>query len=208
MKELNLEVNEIDILQLHRIDYPELALIKSRIESDLETLFDLLSHKYKFDMILPLVIDGFPRSDVDLVSIRLLRTKIIRLRNDHREILSQIDKHLTQKFAVKEGHESETVIMETPKIPSIPFALVKSIVNNSPSDKAGLVSGDRIVAFDKTINVTNHRKLAAIAKRVNESRDQEICIHILRNGKVIALSLTPSDTWGGQSLLGCHIVLI
>ncbi|WPK25795.1 hypothetical protein PUMCH_003126 [Australozyma saopauloensis] len=209
MKALNLEVSEVDILDLSLMNYRQLALAKSDIETTLESLFGLLSKKYNFDMTLPLVIDGFPRNDVDVVSIRLLRTKIIRLRNDHEMVLKHIDRHLMEQLGAKENQSIESIqIAIEPQVNAVPFALVKTVEERSPSNKAGLRSGDRIILFDKTIDVSNHEKLTAVAKRVKEREDQSIEITVLRDGSVEVLSLVPTSNWEGRGLLGCHIVPI
>lgn len=209
MKALNLEVSEVDILDLSLMNYRQLALAKSDIETTLESLFGLLSKRYNFDMTLPLVIDGFPRNDVDVVSIRLLRTKIIRLRNDHEMVLKHIDRHLMEQLGANENKSIESIQIATePQVNAVPFALVKTVEERSPSNKAGLRSGDRIILFDKTIDVSNHEKLTAVAKRVKEREDQSIEITVLRDASVEVLSLVPTSNWEGRGLLGCHIVPI
>lgn len=209
MKALNIEAIDIDSLDLNKLSYHELANAKRNVEDTLESLFALLTHEYKFDMTLPLVIDGFPRNDVDVVSIRLLRTKIIRLRNDHQKILEQIDVQLKEKIGRQGGMNPEVgQENESFKTPQIPFALVKSVVKNSPSDQAGLISGDRIVSFDETINAANHERLTSIAKRVSECEDKTVKVAVVRGAENLILYLTPTDKWGGQGLIGCHIVPI
>lgn len=209
MMALNLEAMEIDTLELPNLSYLELAKAKSNVEDTLEGLFNLLTHEYKFDMMLPLVIDGFPRNDVDVFSVRLLRTKIIRLRNDHQKILEQIDVQLKEKIGHIESVESASGIEYESNINQrVPFALVKTVMEKSPSDQAGLISGDRIVSFDETINAANHERLTSIAKRVKECKDETIKVVVLRGTEYISLDLTPTDKWSGQGLLGCHIVPI
>lgn len=208
MRALNIEMNEIDLLQLPLMSYQDLARAKGLIESNLTSLFDLLTHKYKFDMNLPLVIDGFPRNDVDVVSVRLIRTKIIRLRNDHSVVMQHLATHLSKKLKNSDSETVPSSASEQKTHHTIPFALVKLVVSESPSAKAGLASGDRIIVFDKTINVTNHDRLTAIAQRVNERKNVAVEVEILRNEERMVVSLTPSDNWEGKGLLGCHIVPI
>ena len=51
---------------------------------------------------IPLVTpDGFPRSDLDVVTIRLLRIRIIRLRNDDRKVIHLLDDRMAQEFATR-----------------------------------------------------------------------------------------------------------
>lgn len=206
MKALNLDMAQPDILQLPHMNYLELAAVKRHIESSLETLFDLLLHEYRFDETLPLVIDGFPRNDVDVVSIRLLRARIIKLRNDHKQVLHHIETQLAEKLAP--GSTPENSQTNHPRPVAVPFALVKSVLPSSPSDKAGLRSGDQIVTFDGEINATNHEKLAAVGRRVQERKNKPLSVGLLRKGESVTLTLTPSDNWEGIGLLGCHIAPI
>ncbi|KAG7867712.1 hypothetical protein KL918_002309 [Ogataea parapolymorpha] len=85
MSVLNLDVvpsTEPDALA--SMDLAQLASLRSRIEAQIDTLHARL-YAQNADMDTPLVSDdGFPRSDIDVVQIRLLRTQIIRLRNDWR----------------------------------------------------------------------------------------------------------------------------
>lgn len=212
MKALNIDVKEIAVDSLFSMSYAELAQAKSLLESTLESLFDLLSNKYKFDMDLPLVINGYPRRDIDVVSIRLLRAKIIRLRNDHKQVLQQIDHHLSQKLARKEPIEDAGPInsqdLNGSKGFGAPFAVIKSVVDNSPSHQAGLESGDKIVKFDESIDATNHENLKALANRVKSRKGYSINVVVYRNDAYHTLLLTPNDTWGGNGVLGCHVVPI
>lgn len=208
MSALNLDMVEIDILQLSQMTYQELAQAKGLIESNLSTLFDLLTNKYEFDMNLPLVIDGYPRNDIDVVSVRLIRTKIIRLRNDHSVIMQHLATHLSLKLSGNEATSDQPLAIDSEITHTIPFALVKLVVNESPSAKAGLKSGDRIIVFDKDIHVTNHDRLTAIAKRVNDRKNVAVEVVILRDNERMAISLIPSDDWEGKGLLGCQIVQI
>ena len=55
------------------------------------------SLKHGMGMKEPLVdSSGFPRSDVDVHTIRTLRNQIVRLQNDHRQIMNDIEQALHQ----------------------------------------------------------------------------------------------------------------
>lgn len=205
MKNLNLESKELTHAELHNLDYKSLAETKQNVEFQLETLFDLLRHKYNFDMELPLVVDGFPRNDVDVVTIRLIRTKIIRLRNDHKYILQLIEEHLVQQLAQNASSEAVPVARTPPK-PSIPFAEVREVAEGGPAEISGLKPGDKIVLFDGDIHVGNHSKLTAIVGRVKNKVEREVPVEVLRGGERIELVLVPTDKWDGRGFLGCHIV--
>lgn len=213
MRSLNLDVPDFsgDFLSMN---YQQLANAKELVETSVDRLSSLLHETYKFDMSLPLVIDGFPRSDIDVVTVRLIRSKIVRLRNDHAAILDQLQNKLTQQFHSK--IESSNVSQEqgtskgfkNPNLHAQAFALVKDVVQNSPAEKAGLSIGDRITYFDGDINARNHNNLSALALRVKEKKDKNVPVEVLRDSSPKTLQLVPTENWPGRGLLGCHIVPI
>lgn len=205
MNALNLDLKDIEG-NVEAMDYPQLAAAKDTVEQNLTTLFDLLQNKYNCDMSLPLVVDGFPRADIDVVSVRLIRLKIVRLRNDHSQIMSLLETKLAEYFARAPKIE-DTPPVETTE-PLTPFAVVKSVANESPAERAGLREGDQIVLFDDDINAHNHRDLAAIVPRVTQKKDAQIPVRVRRGSTEISLNLKPTDRWAGRGLLGCHIVPI
>lgn len=207
MKNLNLEETEYDRETLRNMTYPQLAVAKREIESTLESLFDLLKYKYDFDMHQPLVINGFPRNDVDVVTIRLIRTKIIRLRNDHTYVLLLLEVHLMQRLQNQNvDNIVEEVDKASPLIKLIPFAVIREVAPNGPAGISGLRPGDTVILFDTDIHAGNHNKLAAIAERVRAKVGQQIPVELLRGGQKESLTLVPTDNWGGRGLLGCHLV--
>ena len=106
MRSLNLDseqFKEYDDIDFESLNFIQLSHVKDEIENQLNILFDLLRHKYNADMDTPLVTpDGFPRSDLDVVTIRLLRIRIIRLRNDDRKVIHLLDDRMAQEFATEE----------------------------------------------------------------------------------------------------------
>ena len=80
MRSLNLDseqFKEYDDIDFESLNFIQLSHVKDEIENQLNILFDLLRHKYNADMDTPLVTpDGFPRSDLDVVTIRLLRIRL------------------------------------------------------------------------------------------------------------------------------------
>jgi len=70
--------------------------------------------------------EGFPRSDIDIVQIRIARNKIICLKNDYKDIMKDIEQALYDVHKVnKEKKEKEK---EKPQeiINQRPFAIVVS----------------------------------------------------------------------------------
>jgi len=139
--------------------------------------------------------DGFPRADLDVaqsmrswmlhsraaankVLVRTTRSRIIYLRNDHKALMTVIEKHLHEHFArlAEEGRQDEPMTnggpaslspesssSQAPQPSGPPFAKVNSVVAGSPAEAAGLKAGDEIRNFGY-VNHTNHDGL----KRVGE----------------------------------------
>lgn len=216
MGSLNLDANEFINYKIHEdLNYQQLSLIKSDIETQLTKLFDLMTNSFNVTMDTPLLTnDGYPRDDIDLVSIRLIRVKIIRLRNDHTKILSMIEQKLIDQFNNPttntdpqshddDGPESINKLLEA----KIPFARVEEIIDQSPASQAGLNPGDKIIVFDNNIHVGNHNRLTAVVNRVKDNIDQPLTVHITRGDtNISAITLTPTKNWNGNGLLGCKII--
>lgn len=209
MLALNLDVPEFTKADTHAMNYASLAQAKVHIESSLEMLFDLLKHTYRSDMTLPLTIDGFPRADIDVLSVRLIRTKIIRLRNDLTDVIELIATRLEEQL--KQGVSPEIVaasssasVRHSANRP--PFARVDQVFSDGPADRAGLKTGDLVVAFDADITFSNHNQLSALAARVQQKKDQEVPVEVIRLGQTAHLVMVPSSNWSGRGLLGCHLV--
>ncbi|ESX02915.1 hypothetical protein HPODL_02229 [Ogataea parapolymorpha DL-1] len=196
MSVLNLDVvpsTEPDALA--SMDLAQLASLRSRIEAQIDTLHARL-YAQNADMDTPLVSDdGFPRSDIDVVQIRLLRTQIIRLRNDWRLVSDALQPKLAQSF-------SRATTVSRPS--SIPFASVAFVAQDSPAHTAGLRPGDLLLSFGR-INATNHNNLKALVGAVAENVPVEVVV--LRNNTPTQLTLVPAK-WAGQGLLGCKLDVV
>ncbi|KAG2220373.1 hypothetical protein INT45_006544 [Circinella minor] len=168
---------------------------------------------------------GFPRSDVDVATARTFRNLVHRLRNDHKDIMKEIESALhavheetrkqssTLQQEQKDQGENSTTKMnnndmeqEDKKVPSKkPFALVNAVAPDSPADKSGLQRNDKVIQFGN-IHAENHDRLQALNRLVGQSEDKSIQVIILRNDQsIIELVLTPKK-WSGRGTLGCHIV--
>jgi len=110
--------------------------------------------------------------------VRTTRSRIIYLRNDHKALMTVIEKHLHEHFArlAEEGQQDEPMTnggppsidipsssSQAPQASGPPFAKVNSVVAGSPAESAGLKAGDEIRNFGY-VNHTNHDGL----KRVGE----------------------------------------
>ena len=128
-----------------------------------------------------LTFDGFPRADIDVAQIRTTRARIIRLKNDHKAVMSQLEIAVQEQFAAGKAEEAASangIPLRSGTAPSSsaapvvepPFAKVNSVVPNSPAEQAGLCAGDKVVKFG-WVNFTNHERLAKVALVVQQNED-------------------------------------
>lgn len=74
-------------LQLNSMSFEELSNYRKQLDNDLLLLFNHLQNDLHSDMESNLITgDGFPRTDIDVVQVRLCRVKIIKLQNDYKWI--------------------------------------------------------------------------------------------------------------------------
>ena|SRR5271156_4569015 len=95
---------------------------------------------------------GFPRSDIDVAQsnsedsrqtanfvVRTVRAQVIRLRNDHKDLMLRIEKGL---HALHQENRNAEETQPTPTAPTtvapqlIPFAIVNSVAVSSPAAEA------------------------------------------------------------------------
>ncbi|AGO11761.1 AaceriADL013Cp [[Ashbya] aceris (nom. inval.)] len=193
------QIDTIDTLSL-----AELFALKKTVEDELGRLFDLLQDTHKCDLTNPLVTpDGFPRSDVDIVQVRILRRNINMLRNDLKAIIDHCNSIMTPQFQSKRT-EQQTRKLDTSYEFKIPFAVVTEVTADSPSSRAGILVGDKIIKIGD-IHAGNHQKLSAVGMAVRQSKDKQLSIRVLReDGAFYDLTLIPSE-WAGPGLLGCRL---
>ncbi|KAK9474418.1 uncharacterized protein V1510DRAFT_401500 [Dipodascopsis tothii] len=158
--------------------------------------------------------DGFPRSDIDVAQVRMTRARIIRLRNDYRALLGELELALHDHHAALRtlgpAAGSATAAAAAPVV-EVPFAVVNDVSHSSPAFEAGLVRGDRIIHFG-SVHAGNHRRLAELAAVVQANVGSPIAIDLVRNvtetgiDTRMRLRLVPRRDWGGKGMLGCHIL--
>ncbi|AAS51908.1 ADL013Cp [Eremothecium gossypii ATCC 10895] len=182
----------------------ELFALKKTVEDELGRLFDLLQNTHKCDLTNPLVTpDGFPRSDVDIVQVRILRRNINMLRNDLKAIIDHCNNVMSPEFQSKRAEQPASRHGVSYEL-KIPFAVVTELTVDSPSSRAGILVGDKIVKVGN-IHAGNHQKLSAVGMTVRQSKDKQLSIRVLRkDGAFYDLTLTPSE-WAGPGLLGCRL---
>ncbi|KAJ3486866.1 hypothetical protein NLG97_g6528 [Lecanicillium saksenae] len=201
------------------LSFAELQQKKDNVEAELKALGGVLD-SHGVDMDTPLLTrDGFPRSDIDVAQIRTTRARIIRLKNDYKEIMAKVEKFLHEHFA-NAGEATENAPTATAGASGIlpdsetqsldpPFAKVNSVAASSPAEAAGLKAGDEIRNFGY-VNRGNHDGLKKVAECVQGNEGSNIFIRVSRPSGVasreeLRLTLTPRRNWGGRGLLGCHI---
>ncbi|KAL2124566.1 hypothetical protein VTJ04DRAFT_931 [Mycothermus thermophilus] len=219
-----------------RLTIAELQKKKDQIEGELRALGRILdSHGVDMNTSL-LTPDGFPRADIDVVTIRTTRSRIIHLRNDWKELMNVIEKRLHEHFATVESDESDneeetkkettasaeaarvevdlTLLPRDPVPETLdqPFAKVNTVADNSPAAAAGLKPGDLIRNFGY-VNFQNHDNLRKVGECVQGNEGQTIIVKISRIGtgprpQELRLNLVPRRDWGGRGMLGCHILPI
>ena len=151
--------------------------------------------------------DGYPRDDIDVAQIRTTRARIIRLRNDHKALMSKIEIGLHQRHAeyqASQQQQQQPPPLAPPVLPpssshasattssaarnaaggeeglvETPFARVNSVVPGSPADEAGLKAGDRIRRVGD-VNWVNHEKLAKVAEVVSRLQGRRVLVKVAR----------------------------
>ena len=107
------------------------------------------------------------------VLVRTTRARIIRLKNDYKELMTRVEKGLHEHHARVQDNNTASAppIAATNAAPAAleaPFAKVNSVVADSPAEAAGLRIGDTITKFG-WVDWTNHDKLARLTQVVSQN---------------------------------------
>nr|XP_036585397.1 GTP-binding nuclear protein GSP1/Ran [Colletotrichum truncatum]KAF6795294.1 GTP-binding nuclear protein GSP1/Ran [Colletotrichum truncatum] len=161
------------------LTFTELQRKKVDMEAELRALGAVLD-SHGVNMTSPLTTqDGFPRADIDVAQVRTTRARIIHLRNDYKDLMALVEKHLHEHFAsLQENDEAQPSFSgsddglplehTTPLLLQQPFAQVNSVVSGSPAESAGLRPQDEIRNFGY-VNHSNHDGLKKVAECVQGS---------------------------------------
>ncbi|KAI9892065.1 MAG: putative 26S proteasome regulatory subunit [Vezdaea aestivalis] len=200
----------------------ELMEEKDNVEAELYALGDVLeSHGVNMNTSL-ITFDGYPRDDIDIAQIRTTRARIIRLKNDHKTLMSKIESGLHDHYASLNSQQESQQTASTSRLgnqrttatstlPDTPFAKINSVTPNSPADRAGLKQGDAIRNFG-SVNWMNHERLSKVAEEVQRDEGRVVLVKVWRtmdglgNSEDVEVRLVPRRDWGGRGLLGCHII--
>ncbi|KAF8427527.1 26S proteasome non-ATPase regulatory subunit 9 [Tirmania nivea] len=187
----------------------ELINKKDIVEGELRTLGAVLdSHKVNMNTSLT-TFDGYPRDDIDVAQIRTTRARIIHLRNDHKALLSQIEKGLhALHSSLPPAPAPETLPQARPPsplaAPDIPFAEIDMVALGSPAATAGLRLGDKVKRFG-ACHALNHDGLKKVAEVVGNNEGRGLKVVVERGAEEVEVTVTPARGWGGRGLLGCHL---
>ncbi|XP_031568491.1 26S proteasome non-ATPase regulatory subunit 9-like [Actinia tenebrosa] len=185
----------------------ELIAKKDEIEKQIKEFQEVLESQKGVGMDGNLVdSEGFPRSDIDVYTVRIARNKIICLQNDHKALMKEIEDGLHQIHAMARENEKEEY--EKPKLDEtadlVPFLKVGSVTDGSPACQAGLQKKDKILKFG-SLTHKNFQGMQNVASVVEHSKGNSMPIILLRNEQKLRLSLIPNP-WSGRGLLGCHVL--
>ena len=118
--------------------------------------------------------------DANIEPVRTTRARIIRLRNDYKDLMSRIEKGLHEHHASMKANGSPNPILQqsSPETglgqPSVAgssrpvFAKVNSVVPGSPAEQSGLKAGDLISRFGN-VDKSNHDDLRKVAETVHRN---------------------------------------
>lgn len=181
----------------------KLAALKTRrdeLETELLNLYSQL-RKHNVTMTEPLVDgEGYPRSDIDVYTIRHIRHEIICKQNDCQALTEEMRLGLYALHL----EEKKNINAVDPSLK--PFAWVDQIDENSPAQKADLRVGDHIVKFGN-LSEKNFTDLNSLKLFVDSNLRKPISVYVLRNEGLCPLVLIP-DEWSGNGYLGCRIKLL
>ncbi|TMX04835.1 hypothetical protein EJD97_004602 [Solanum chilense] len=178
--------------------------------------------------------EGFPRTDIDIPSVRADRRRLAELRNDHKIITEKIDQNIqvlhsarlasspssvkdsgVQGSAVNTGSSSSpgnysvtaatSAAMDIDVVFSRPFAVIDEITEASPAAEDGLQLGDQVVRFGNVQSGEN--LLQRLAAEAQSNQGCAVTMTVLRQGALSNLQVTPR-VWQGRGLLGCNFRIL
>lgn len=210
MRGLNLDARQFKTYNFALLEYDELVAAKREIERQLELLFAVLRNTYGATMDTPLVVNGYPRADIDVVGVRLVRVKIIRVRNDLKHLMQLLEDKLVERFRAGEALPFPQAALALVSAPTTvarrAFATVGTVADDSPAFQSGLRPGDRVVAFGD-VDAATPDKLARVAVATRNHLNRRLEVAVERGGHTLTLHLTPTDQWGGRGVLGCQLTM-
>ncbi|PKI84029.1 Nas2p [Malassezia vespertilionis] len=164
--------------------------------------------------------EGFPISGIDIIAIRSARHRIHVLINDRAEVNAKLTELLSialpehnANSTLRSGHHMVNAYddehnLAPPQAAARPIA-VRSVTPGSPASQAGLCAGDTVFSFGD-IRPLSSARFQELPSRVQEG--VPISMEIQRTSpqgqrEMLQLVLTPSSSWNGRGMLGCHLVV-
>jgi len=168
--------------------------------------------------------EGFPRADIDIISVVHDRKQLKELKNDHKAIMKEMEEGLHRLHALDRRHgdwddnavraravhvEAEAPVQVVDAVasapdPRRPFGFVDEVFENSPANLAGIRVGDEVVRC-RHVTYETPNALEALARVVRECENEEVVVVVKRGAAVVQVTLVPA-VWAGRGLLGCHLV--
>ena len=167
--------------------------------------------------------DGFPKSGLDLVSIRTARHELIYKQNDLKSLMEKIEKKMMayfeelnknkkeEKKLIEENSnknrnsnqkeettadacgEKENIIKEKGHLRE-PFAKIVNVEKGSPADEAGLKAEDDIIVFNGILyKGVSYNPLNTLADIVKSKIGQQIPISVVRKNNDNLLEVVNLD---------------
>ncbi|XP_049414046.1 uncharacterized protein LOC125876831 isoform X2 [Solanum stenotomum] len=177
--------------------------------------------------------EGFPRTDIDIPTVRGDRRRLAELRNDHKIITEKIDQNIqvlhsarlastpsvkdsgVQGSAVNIGSSSfpgnysvtaaTSAAMDIDVVFSRPFAVIDEITEASPAAEDGLQLGDQVARFGNVQSGEN--LLQRLAAEAQSNQGWAVTMTVLRQGAMTNVQVTPR-VWQGRGLLGCNFRIL
>ncbi|XP_019231000.1 PREDICTED: 26S proteasome non-ATPase regulatory subunit 9 isoform X2 [Nicotiana attenuata] len=177
--------------------------------------------------------EGFPRTDIDIPTVRSDRRRLAELRNDHKIMTEKIDQNIqvlhsarlastpssvkdsgVQGSAVNIASSSSpdnyiataaTSSMDVDVVVSRPFAVIDEITEASPAAEDGLQLGDQVMKFGNVESGEN--LLQRLAAEAQTNQGCAVSMKVMRQGAIVNLQVTPR-MWQGRGLLGCHFRIL
>ncbi|KAK4338552.1 hypothetical protein RND71_043039 [Anisodus tanguticus] len=172
--------------------------------------------------------EGFPRTDIDIPTVRADRRRLAELRNDHKIMTEKIDQNiqvlhsagLASTPSVKDSEDTAglgvqgsavnvataaTSAMDVDVSFSRPFAVIDEITEASPAAEDGLQLGDQVVRFGNVQSGEN--LLQRLAAEAQSNKGCAISMMVMRQGAMTNVKVTPR-AWQGRGLLGCNFRIL
>ncbi|CAG0916252.1 unnamed protein product [Notodromas monacha] len=190
-------------------------LIRKRdeIDEEISRNAEVLEREKNVGMDEPLTDrEDFPRADINVPLVRQARHAIIRLRNDRKELMEQIEKAMEALHAEARSTGSSESRSDATNSPQLterkPFAVIKHVEPDSPAFLAGFKSDDEVLEVG-SVNHLNFSSLNDIKLVIDSSENSRVRVLLRRkegaNTRLVLAGLVPKK-WKGSGLVGCAVL--